>query len=138
MSEELIEVHNVYTLYELEADGSHSDTPLLSFFRPQDWGDSRWHYHYCTISLELRGTQYINHCHVWQEVERNSIEAFQAIASSLFMISMPGRTKELCDNTHLAEDDFWSKEWGEMPPYWYEDQGEDIYDYYGTESFGSS
>lgn len=129
MSKELIEVHNIYTLYELHADGTESDTPFLSSWRPQDWGHPRWHYHYCTIEVEYKETTYINRCHVWQETERNSFEAFTAISSALFMFAMPGRTPQLCGNTHLDEDDFWSPDWGELPPYWYEDEDEDIYDY---------
>lgn len=115
---QVVEVHNIYTLYELNEDGSEADKKLLSFYRPQDWGDSnRWHYHRCKIQFELNGTRYVNHCHLWQEVERPNVEPFQVIASSLFMVMMPGQTPELCGKDYLTEDDFWSREWGEMPPY---------------------
>lgn len=108
MSEELIEVYNVYALYELNADGTRTDRPLLR--------------------RELLGRRILP-----KTSRRKAGLAFQAIASYLFMISMPGRTPQLCGNTHLSKDDFWSKEWGEMPPYWDEDDQEYVYDYYGAE-----
>ena len=113
------EVHNVYTLYEMDEAGNQREEKLLSFFRPQDWGNpQRWHYHYCRIEID----RYISHCHVWQEVRRSSIEAMGLIASTLFGILIPGHERELCDRSHLAEDDFWLPEWGEMPPYYYEQE----------------
>lgn len=121
MTEKPIELHNIYTLYELNEDGSEAEDKLLSFgFRPQDWGDPRWHLHYCKIEISLSEQIYINHCYVWQEVERNSVEAFQAISSSLFLMGIPGRVPELCGKTHLSEDDFWCDEWGQMPPFYTE------------------
>lgn len=125
---ETIEVHNIYTLYELEEDGTASATPILSFSHPQDWGDStRWHCHQCRVQYQLRGTTYINNCHVWQEVDISSIEAFQRIASQLFMVMMPGSIEQLAQCAFLDSDDFWLPEWGEMPPYYERD--EDDYDY---------
>lgn len=120
-----IEVHNIYTLYELNEDGSSVETPILSFFRPQDWGDSsRWHYHQCRIELNLVDKTYINNCHVWQEVERNSIEAFKYIAPQLFMVLVPGAIRQHCGREFLHGDDFWHPDWGEIPPY-YEPDDED-------------
>lgn len=112
-----IVVHNIYTLYELNPDGSEADQKLLSFSRPQDWGDpNRWYYQRCKVEFELNNTCYVNHCHLWQEVERPGVEPFQAIAPSLFMVMMPGQTPELCGRDYLGEEDFWSRDWGEMPP----------------------
>lgn len=125
---EKIEVHNVYTLYELNPDGSASEQAALSFFRPQDWGDpKRWHYHQCRIEFESNQVTYINNCHLWQEVERSGVEAFQVIASSLFMVLMPGEKQELSGNTHLDTDDFWCDDWGRTPPYYDESDDEDEY-----------
>jgi hypothetical protein len=116
---EICEVHNCYALYELNEDGSSAEKPLLCFNRPQDWGDpSRWHYHYVRIELEDRGQKYINHCHLWQGVQRQITQACQVIASSLFMVMVPGVPRELCDRSHLEGDDFWCSEWGERPPYY--------------------
>lgn len=113
MTTETIEVHNIYTLYE---DGEES---LLSIsFRPQDWGHPRWHYHFCKIEVIINGQNYINHCHVWQEVERSTVDAFQKISPALFLIGMLGITPELCGRSHLSEEDFWCDEWGQMPPYY--------------------
>lgn len=120
-----IEVHNVYTLYETEADGSIVETPILGFRRPQDWGDSlHWHYHQCRLQFSYAGTEYINNCHVYQQIERNSIEAFKHIAPYLFMVMIPGTPKLLAGRAFLDEDDFWHPAWGELPPY-YERDDED-------------
>lgn len=125
-----VEVHNTYALYELNQDGTRSNSPLLMFSRPQDWGDRfRWHYHRCKIELEMGGTRYINHCHVWQEVERNSTQAFAACGESLFWAIQPGTPEELCSNQYLAEEDFWDESWGAMPPMWRApDENDDYYD----------
>ena len=125
---ETIEVHNIYTLYELDEYGTDVETPILSFSRPQDWGDSsRWHYHQCRVQFSYGGTVYINNCHLWQRATRNSVEAFQQVAPHLFMVMMPGRIEQLAGNYFLDEDDFWDEVWGEIPPY-YESDEED-YDY---------
>ena len=124
---ETIEVHNIYTLYEY---GTDVETPILSFSRPQDWGDSsRWHYHQCRVQFSYGGTVYINNCHLWQNVERNSVEAFQCIAQYLFMVSMPGRIEQLTGKEFLHGDDFWDESWGEIPPYYEEDEEDEEDDY---------
>jgi hypothetical protein len=122
-----VEVHNVYTLYELNEDGSTAEQKLVCFNRPQDWGDPRWHYHRCKTKFESNGTCYINHCHLWQEVERNPVEAFQAIAPYLFMVLQPGTKPELCSKDFMEPEDFWLESWGKMPPV-FEDR-EDWEDY---------
>jgi hypothetical protein len=116
----VIDVHNVYTLFELDEYGNEVKEKFLSITtRPQDWGNKdRWHYHTCTIRFEQNGTRYINHCHVWQEMERSTFEALEAISSALFHVYRPGTPIELCDRSHLHRDDFWIEEWGEMPPYY--------------------
>jgi len=117
----VVEVHNCYTLYELDEDGRECSEKILSFSRPQDWGDpERWHYHYCKIELTTVLAHYINHCHIWQECDRHIIEACKAIAPSLFMILRQGHPVELCANTHLAEEDFWLNKWGDKPPVFYD------------------
>lgn len=126
-SDRTVEVHNVYTLYELNEDGSAAENKLVCFNRPQDWGSSRWNYYRCKVEFESGGTRYINNCHLWQEVARTPTEAFQAIAPYLFMVLQPGSDPELSGREYLAEEDFWDEEWGKMPPI-FESQ-EDGYDY---------
>lgn len=120
----IVEIHNPYTLYELNEDGTQADQPLLDFFRPQDWGDpKRWHYAECEMRFDIPGpdqltTRYVHHCHVWREVESHPIAMFTDIAPQLFMVMQPGQLKEECDRSHLKPSDFWDTEWGEMPPYY--------------------
>ena len=45
------------------------------------------------------------------------------------MCLVPGWQKELCGTTHLAENDFWEKSWGQMPPY-FEAQEQDDWEEY--------
>ncbi|MBW4514609.1 MAG: hypothetical protein KME11_05230 [Timaviella obliquedivisa GSE-PSE-MK23-08B] len=121
-------VHNCYTLHEVNEDGSQSEHPLLSLGeRPQDWGDPRWHYHRCKVEFESNGNYYVNHCHVWQGVERSSYEAFKTIASALFMAAYPGQPWQLCGREFLEEEDFWLDEWGKRPPL-YQPNGNVDYD----------
>jgi hypothetical protein len=122
----VVEVHNCYTLYELNSDGSQAKQPLLSFGnRPQDWGHPRWHYYFCKIFVAIGKTQYFNNCHIWQEVERSDLKAYQKVAPALFMVLQPGQPRELCDRSHLDIDDFWEDSWGKMPPYYNQESDED-------------
>jgi hypothetical protein len=115
------EIHNLYTLYELNDDGSILEELLLCFgTRPEDWGDPRWHYHQCKIMLTQKNEQYILHCHLWQEVKRNTISAFKTIGTTFLSTYQPGEYPELCGRSHLSEDDYWSEDWGEKPPYYNE------------------
>ena len=123
---QVVEVHNCYTFYELNPDGTRAKQGILSFGnRPQDWGHPRWRYRFCKISVVIGQRHYINNCHIWQEVERPDMEAYQAVSQALFMVMQPGEPKELCDRSHLDEDDFWEESWGEMPPYYEKDLDED-------------
>lgn len=125
----VIEVHNCYTLYELNDDGNEVKRPVMSFFRPSDWANpDRWHYHYCKIEVKIDNTIYINHCHIWQEVDRHIIEACQKISKALFMIVRPGGKPELCGNTHLDEEDFWWDAWGKKPPVFIDESDVDCYE----------
>lgn len=38
-------------------------------------------------------------------------------ASIIVHIATPGTNPKLCGTDYLDEDDFWSDQWGEMPPY---------------------
>ncbi|PZO13153.1 MAG: hypothetical protein DCF25_16525 [Leptolyngbya foveolarum] len=135
------EVNNAYTLYELEEDGSQVEQALLSFSRPQDWGDpERWHYAECTIRFDTPGsdgliTRYINHCHVWREVAQHPVDTFKGISSALFMVAMPGTPRELCDRSHLSLDDFWLEKWGKQPPYFEPDEPDEFTMGYSGDAF---
>ena len=123
----IVEVHNVYAVYELDEAGQPAEQGILEFFRPQDWGDpKRWHYGETTIRFDAPGpdgltTRYVNHCHVWREVDEGIPEMFKRPAAALFMVMMPGTPREECDRSHLRQDDFWDESWGKMPPYYYPD-----------------
>jgi hypothetical protein len=117
------ETHNCYVLHELDRDGNRLNEPKLTFLRPPDWGHPRWNYHYCKI--EIAG-EYINHCHIWQEVSRHPVEASKLIAPWLFMSQFPSPPRELCDRSHLDALDFWLGEWGPMPPH-YQQEEESVY-----------
>lgn len=113
----IVEVHNVYSVHELDDEGNPVKESLLIFFRPQDWGNSvRWFYNCCKVEVEFEGTLYVNHCHLWQNIERNSFEAAKAVAPYLFDVTIPGSPREECDRSHLKEDDFWDESWGAIPP----------------------
>ena len=104
---ETIEVHNVWTLYGMNRDGTESKDKLAQFSRPQDWGDSRWVYHLFTLTWEVDGKRYINHAHCWTDLKRESWQYPQLFASLIAQISIPGEPPELCGNKFLHEDDFW-------------------------------
>jgi hypothetical protein len=131
---ETIEVHNAATYYALDDDGELADQIIVEYARPQDWGNQqRWHYEFFKLEWVYNNKKYINNCHCWTDYKdpapKEGYPSFfsHAIAS----IFIPGRAAEECGRDYLGEDDFWSEEWGKMPPYYdpseeYEDQ--EIYD----------
>lgn len=123
------EVHNVWTIYGLNEDGTEADQPIAGFSRPQDWGAPRWTYHQFRFEWLTTDHHYINNCHCWTDLTREPHEYPQLFASLIVQIMMPGKPKELCNREFLTEDDFWSAEWGDMPPYAdghdYDDDGDD-------------
>lgn len=115
---EIISIHSVYTLYEIK-NGGIVDAPALIFERPSDWGNAqRWHYHWCRVEFLFDSKTYVNTCHVYQEIKRDTMSALRAIAPQLFMIGLPGSPPQLAGKSHLGEDDSWAAEWGEAPPYY--------------------
>ncbi len=113
---ETIEVHNVWTLYGMNRDGTESKDRLAQFSRPQDWGDTRWVYHLFTLTWEVDGRRYINHAHCWTDLKRRQWQYPPLFASLIVTISIPGEPPELCGKQFLHEDDFWNDKWGPMPP----------------------
>ena len=122
-NERIVNVHNVYTLY---SPVDEDDCAFLSISsRPQDWGDPRWNYHFVKVELKYDNTIYINNAHLWTTKEMNIPELTGTFGKALGLIAEPGQPPEICDRSHLREDDFWCEEWGEMPPL-YETKDEDF------------
>ena len=125
----IVNVHNVYTLY---SDADSEGNKLLSVSsRPQDWGDPRWHYHFVKLEINYSETIYINNAHLWTTEELDIPQLTGTFGQALGMIMQPGRPHEICDRSHLYEDDFWCDEWGEMPPYYMGSSTDDEYFDYG-------
>jgi hypothetical protein len=128
---ETIEVHNVWTIYGMNGDGTEAVRPVAELSRPQDWGHPRWFYNRFRFDWVTEETHYINHCHCWTDLKREQHEYPGLFASLIVQILMPGCEPELCGRQYLHEDDFWSSEWGEMPPIIEREEYEDFYpDYY--------
>ncbi|MBG1240997.1 hypothetical protein [Nostoc sp. NZL] len=116
---QIIEVHNVVTVYGLEEDGSIAETGFMQLSRPQDWGNKdRWHYEFFKLEWIYQGTKYINNCHCWTDLKDPEQGYPPLFAQGIAMILMPGTPPELCGREYLHGDDFWRKSWGEMPPYY--------------------
>lgn len=125
---ETVEVHNAVTIYGLNEDGSEAEQPIMSFFRPQDWGDSkRWHYEFFKLEWHTQGKIYINNCHCYTDLKNPEGGYSLLFAQGIAMILIPGHPAQECGRDYLCQDDFWSEEWGEMPPYYdsYEEQFDD-------------
>lgn len=114
---EIIEVHNVWAVYGLHEDGTPVDQPIAEPARPQDWGDPRWHYERFRFEWQTKSKHYINHAHCWTDIkELTQDQSYPHLFASLIVtILMPGTPEELCGKDYLAEDDFWSTEWGDVP-----------------------
>lgn len=113
----VIDVHNVWTIHGLNADGSKADQPLATMSRPQDWGDPRWHYEQFRFEWVHAGTRYINNFHGWTDLERDTWQYPLLFASLLVQVLMPGTDPRLCGRDYLAEEDFWESAWGDPPPF---------------------
>lgn len=130
-------VHNVWTLYAVEADGSLAENPLMCFGqRPQDWGHPRWSYE-CyaytrTFEVETITETITNVCHTWTDwPDLDNQKRAEIFAKMMTLIMQPGCDPHLCDRRFLGEEDFWAKEWGEAPPYYENSDDPDEYMYFG-------
>lgn len=121
-----IEVHNVWTVYGVNEDGSEAAEPFAQASRPQDWGDPHWSYHRFRFDWHREDGHYINHVHCWTDLKRESHQYPELFASLIVMILMPGRPPQLCGREFLDEEDFWDSAWGPEPPVYYEAQEADI------------
>lgn len=121
---EPIEVHNCWTIYGMNPDGTEADEPMAFFSRPQDWGHPRWTYHRFRFEWLTDGNQnqrYINNCHCWTDLKLKESEYPEVFAAFMVRIMLPGSQEQLCGREYLHGEDFWSDEWGEMPPIWEEE-----------------
>ena len=103
-------VNNCWTIYTSEKEDEAS---LAQIGRPQDWGDPRWMYRVYT--LEAQG--YRNTVHCWVDAQMKDHEHLQLFAPLVAQIMLPGWPVQRSGRDYLGPDDFWRKEWGEMPPY---------------------
>jgi len=127
-SSEVQEVHNAYTIYGREADGTRSENSIAEFHRPQDWGEpERWHYELFRFEWVTGpdGVRYINNAHCWTDIPGLERHEYPGLFAGLVtVILLPGSPAELCGRTHLQEFDDWDDTWGPMPPD-YEDDEDD-------------
>src|SRR5262245_193511 len=126
MKQEEISVHNAWTIYGLDSDGTEASRPFAQWGRPQDWGDPRWYYHRYIFSWETSpdGIVYVNHCHCWTDLRRETGEYAELFAPFVTQILMPGSAAELCGRDYLGAEDFWQRAWGKRPPIY--EESEDI------------
>lgn len=126
----VIEVNNAWTIYGMDAKGKEVAQKMAQVGRPQDWGDPRWHYELFHFTWEVDGKRYLNHCHCWTDLVRKRGEYPGLFAQFVVTVLQPGDPPELCGRTHLAEEDFWNKKWGPMPPMYIQNE-ENFGDYDG-------
>lgn len=118
----LKEVINAFAIYW---DDSPEQKHLCELRRPQDWGDPRWMYR--KYVLEALGCRHEAHCYV--EHQLTDLEHLNLFAGMLTMIAhtYPPTRREVCDRSHLRENDFWDEGWGPMPPH-FDEYDEDFED----------
>lgn len=120
-----VEVHNAWTIYGLNSDGTLAEKPIAQLSRPQDWGDSRWHYERFRFDWITESAHYIHHVHCWTDLQLAERGEYPMLFAQLIVqIAMPGTNPKLCGREYLGEDDFWNDDWGELPPYFdpYDDE----------------
>lgn len=110
-------VTNVWTLYRLNPDGSEAEHAFAQLSRPQDWGDAqKWKHKVYRLRADLGDITYEHEVHCWAEQPIEDGEHLKLFAPLVATILQPGMDVRLCGPTHLAMDDFWEDEWGDLPP----------------------
>lgn len=124
MKSKPVEVHNVWTIFALNPDGSRAKQPLAcAGQRPQDWGDKeRWAYHRFRFEWltapDGRAEHWINNLHGWTDLKLEPGEYPDLWAPLAAKIMWPGTAWQFCGQQFLHEDDFWRESWGPMPPFY--------------------
>lgn len=117
------EVHNSWTVYGLNDDGSEADPPLAELSRPQDWGHPRWFYHFFKFEWVVGGIKWINNCHTWTDLKFDEEHLYAELFANFIVKPMyPGRPAQKCGRDFLDMDDFWEDDWGPEPPIFYSDE----------------
>lgn len=127
-NENVIEVHNCWAIYGVEANGEATERSVAEFHRPQDWGHPRWTYHRFDFDwlTSPDGKIFRNHAHCWTDLRLPIHEYPELFAPLVAQIMMPGHPEALCGKDFLHEDDFWLDEWGPMPPFYYVASASDL------------
>jgi hypothetical protein len=113
---------NVWTVYRIDDDGEEAEEAIAEFGRPQDWGDNgRWMYRKYVFEAEINGVKWRNEVHCWGERPLSEADHMELFAPLAAQMMEPCPPVELCSNTHLDEDDFWSEDWGPQPPVFEDD-----------------
>jgi hypothetical protein len=109
-------IHNVIAFHEDEGE----DRALVIFSRPQDWGNPLlWQHIPAYIRVEAEDPRFKSRAvHIWCRPHHEPFEFLRSIGGYAFSFYFPGKPSELCDRSHLAQDDFWNEKWGEMPPHY--------------------
>ena len=114
LQREIIEVHNVYTLYPPVKE----ESAIMTFYRPQNWGNKDdWAYEQFKFEWVQQTKHYINHAHCWYDPKTAKKHEVPGLFGGCIcgMVLMPGKPEQLCGNQYLAEEDIWDEEWGEKP-----------------------
>lgn len=110
-------VHNVWTVYGLNPDGSEASEAVALKQRPQDWGDPKWYYELYRFDRWIKGEHYINYAHCWTDLKKPIGEYAHLFSQMIVSILIPGDNELLCGKQFLADDDFWNNAWGARPPH---------------------
>lgn len=115
-------VHNVWTMYAANPDGSQADEALTVRGRAQDWGHPKWYYELFRFDRWIDNKHYVNYAHCWIDLKRPINEYAHIFSPLIVTILLPGSNELLCGKQFLADDDFWDNSWGARPPHYDTDE----------------
>lgn len=120
----LKEVINAFAIHWNDKPG---EAHWCELRRPQDWGHPRWMYR--KYVLEAMGCRHEAHCYADKALsDLDHLQLFSSLLTTIAQTYPPTR-REVCDRSHLQEDDFWEESWGPRPPYVETDEEDDLDDY---------